>query len=96
MIFILMWAVIWGGVCAIVAANRGRSGFGWFLLGALFSFVALIVLVLLPRIGSLSIDGIVIRDKKCPQCAEMVKGDAKVCRFCGHSFEAALARPAAN
>ena len=24
--------------------------------------------------------------KKCPQCAEIVKEQAKVCRFCGHEF----------
>ena len=28
-----------------------------------------------------------IGKKKCPQCAEMVQGEAKVCRFCGYKFE---------
>jgi hypothetical protein len=33
-----------------------------------------------------------MRGKKCPQCAEVVKEQAKVCRFCSHEFpEARLA-----
>ena len=24
--------------------------------------------------------------KKCPRCAEVVQGEAQVCRFCGHEF----------
>jgi uncharacterized protein UPF0547 len=31
--------------------------------------------------------------KKCPACAEMVQGEAKVCRYCGHQFETVEARP---
>ncbi|MDE0878544.1 MAG: hypothetical protein OSB00_07745 [Sphingomonas bacterium] len=26
-------------------------------------------------------------EKLCPECAEAVKADAKVCRFCGHRFD---------
>jgi RNA polymerase subunit RPABC4/transcription elongation factor Spt4 len=26
-------------------------------------------------------------EKNCPQCAELVKSAALICRFCGHNFE---------
>lgn len=28
-----------------------------------------------------------IDDKTCPMCAEKVKQQAKICRYCGHAFE---------
>lgn len=35
--------VVFGGGCAIIAANKNRDPLGWFVLGFLFSFVALVV-----------------------------------------------------
>lgn len=32
------------------------------------------------------------REKKCPRCAEVVKADALVCRYCGHEFSVAEVR----
>jgi hypothetical protein len=32
--------------------------------------------------------GVAFTQKKCPDCAEMIKADARKCRFCGHLFEA--------
>ncbi|KAA1003447.1 zinc ribbon domain-containing protein [Paraburkholderia panacisoli] len=30
-----------------------------------------------------------VSGKDCPQCAETVKGAARICRYCGHNFEPA-------
>ncbi|WP_425284648.1 zinc ribbon domain-containing protein [Mesorhizobium qingshengii] len=27
-----------------------------------------------------------ILERKCPDCAELVKADARICRFCRHEF----------
>jgi len=36
-------------------------------------------------------------EKKCPQCAETVKAEAKICHFCHHSFENnATSKPGAS
>ncbi len=39
--------VVFGGGCAIIAANKKRDPLGWFALGFLFSLVALIVIAAL-------------------------------------------------
>jgi hypothetical protein len=39
--------VVFGGACAILAANKNRDPLGWFVLGFLFSIIALIVIAAL-------------------------------------------------
>jgi len=46
---LILWFLIWAGVCGIVASNRGRSPLGWAVLGFLLSFIALIILLCLPN-----------------------------------------------
>lgn len=50
MLALLLWGIVWAVACGIIAANRGRSGIGWAVLGFCFSFVAVIVLVAIPRL----------------------------------------------
>ena len=61
-----------------LANKKGYSAFEG-VLWALFigPFEILVILFIWKYKGS----------KKCPQCAEMVKKEAKVCRFCGYKFE---------
>ena len=39
--------VVFGGACAILATNKNRDAFGWFVLGFLFNLIALIVVAAL-------------------------------------------------
>ncbi|MXN52621.1 hypothetical protein GR158_15980 [Shinella sp. AETb1-6] len=39
--------VVFGGACAILAANKNRDPLGWFALGFFFSITALIVIAAL-------------------------------------------------
>jgi len=52
LIAILIWAVCFGGSCAIIASSKNRSCLGWFLLGATFGIFALVVICALPAIAS--------------------------------------------
>jgi hypothetical protein len=72
-------------VVGIGAGARGRNGFGWWLLAMLISpLLALILLVLLPSVtpGSTAAPH-PDTHVKCPDCAELVLREARVCKHCG-------------
>lgn len=45
----LLWVVAWGWACAILAHNKGRGWFGWFIAGAMFWLLALLVVLFLDK-----------------------------------------------
>lgn len=78
-------------VVAAVADNRGRSGVGWFLFALLISpLIGLILVVLLPRVTVPVAPSILVQTQqgspsiRCPDCAEEIRPEARVCRFCGY------------
>jgi hypothetical protein len=81
---LFVWVMI-AIVCAVVASNKGRSGFGWLILGAVFGVFALIVIACLSSVGDE--DAL----KRCPDCAEAVQPQARVCKHCGYRFEGRVA-----
>jgi hypothetical protein len=51
---LLVQGVIFGGFCSFIAGQKNRDAAGWFVLGLLFSLVALLALVAVPPVDKAS------------------------------------------
>jgi len=83
-ILLIIW-VLFGIAAAMVMSNKGRSGCGGFAMGFLLGPIGLIIALVMgadhremekTELASGNM-------RKCPQCAEVIRVEAKKCRFCG-------------
>ena len=78
---LFLW-VLFGVFSAMIASTKGRSAGGWFFMGLIFGPFGLLV-ALLPATEKSG------ATRKCPDCAEVVKAEAMVCKHCGKKFDIA-------
>ena len=82
---IAFWLIV-AVATAIVASSKGRASFGWFILGAFFSLIALLLVIVLPSQKAPPRDPNAPSPDthvRCPDCREFVYKDARKCKHCG-------------
>lgn len=85
---VLLSALVLGLIPAIIAHNKGRSFFLWYLYGAALFIVALIHSLVISkseakRINDLKKQGYF----ECPYCKELVRSGAAVCPHCQRTIQ---------
>lgn len=84
MTLFVLW-LVGGLVVALIASSKGRNGCGWFIYGFLLWPIALVHILVSPPnrkvMESRALESGEL--KRCPHCAELIRADANVCRYCG-------------
>ena len=88
MVYVIIW-IVFALMVGAINSGRGNSFFVGFLLSVILSPLLGLIIVVCTKKNEAVLEKRMIKSgkmKKCPDCAEVVKSDAAVCKHCGYKF----------
>lgn len=88
-VFVLILWIVLACLAGKLSLNKGHSFFPPFALSLILSPLVGLLIVAVEKPNKQALESREIASgasRKCPQCAELIRSDAKVCRFCGLSI----------
>lgn len=87
-VIIPLW-LAFGLATAIITRLKGRRGFAGLGIGFLLGPVGTVIALFMPRERKLLEKEERASMRKCPECAELIRREAKKCRYCMSAVPAA-------
>ena len=84
---IIFLNIVWVVIATVIGSKKGKTGAG-FALGLFLGLIGIAIIASMQPNNAVLVQNQLQSGefKKCSHCAELIKAEATICRFCGNNI----------